>query len=124
IGRGRFVFVHGTRGLRNQETFLMKQLLCGVLAVFSIETSALAQTATATGTGVSTSTSMAGSGSTSSVAITSPSNIATNTSGETTLRNIPSVFAPGLAAAGIETCLGSVSAGAGLIGWGATFGTT
>jgi hypothetical protein len=40
------------------------------------------------------------------------------------VKTVPSVFAPGLAAAGIETCLGSVSAGAGWLGGGVTFGTT
>jgi hypothetical protein len=45
-------------------------------------------------------------------------------SGTQTIKNVPTVFAPGLAAAGLETCLGSVSAGAGVVGTGATFGTT
>src|SRR5215467_11140309 len=39
-------------------------------------------------------------------------------------RNVPAVFAPGLSAAGLETCLGSVSGGGSAMGWGATFGTT
>jgi hypothetical protein len=51
-------------------------------------------------------------------------NINENVSGTQTLRNVPSVFAPGLTAAGLETCLGSISAGASVVGVGATFGTT
>jgi hypothetical protein len=40
------------------------------------------------------------------------------------LRNVPAVFAPGLAAAGLETCLGSVSGGISGMGFGGSFGTT
>jgi hypothetical protein len=40
------------------------------------------------------------------------------------LRNVPAVFAPGLAAAGLETCLGSVSGGGSFMGGGFSFGTT
>ena len=36
----------------------------------------------------------------------------------------PTVVAPGLAAAGIETCLGSTSGGLSLLGGGVTFGST
>jgi len=36
----------------------------------------------------------------------------------------PTVVAPGLAAAGVETCLGSTSGGLSLMGGGFTFGTT
>ena len=41
-----------------------------------------------------------------------------------TVRNVPSVVAPGLAAAGLETCLGSVSGGGALLGTGLSFGTS
>src|SRR5262249_52488624 len=37
---------------------------------------------------------------------------------------VPSVFAPGLAAAGLETCLGSVSGGGAFLGTGLSFGTS
>jgi hypothetical protein len=40
------------------------------------------------------------------------------------LTNTPAVFAPGLAAAGLETCLGSVSGGGSFMGGGFSFGTT
>lgn len=51
-------------------------------------------------------------------------NINESLTGTSTVRNVPAVFAPGLTAAGLETCLGSISAGASVIGVGATFGTT
>ena len=38
--------------------------------------------------------------------------------------NTPSVFAPGLAAAGIESCLGSASMGGSVAGFGLSFGST
>ena len=47
-----------------------------------------------------------------------------NNEGTSTVRNVPSVFAPGLAAAGLETCLGSVSGGGSFVGTGFSFGTT
>jgi hypothetical protein len=40
------------------------------------------------------------------------------------LRNAPATFAPGLTAAGLETCLGSVSGGGSFMGGGFSFGTT
>jgi len=40
------------------------------------------------------------------------SNSVITTQGKTSVSTVPSVFAPGLAAAGLETCLGSVSVGA------------
>lgn len=46
------------------------------------------------------------------------------TSGTSTVKNVPSVFAPGLAAAGLETCLGSVSGGGSFVGTGFSFGST
>jgi hypothetical protein len=44
--------------------------------------------------------------------------------GTSTIKNVPSVFAPGLAAAGLETCLGSVSGGGSFVGTGFSFGST
>jgi hypothetical protein len=41
-----------------------------------------------------------------------------------TIKNVPSVFAPGLTAAGLETCLGSISGGGAFVGTGISFGTT
>ena len=41
-----------------------------------------------------------------------------------TVKTVPTAFAPGLAAAGLETCLGSVSGGGSFVGTGFSFGTT
>jgi hypothetical protein len=41
-----------------------------------------------------------------------------------TVKNVPSIVAPGLAAAGLETCLGSISGGGAFVGTGFSFGTT
>jgi hypothetical protein len=100
---------------------------------------AIAQTTTATGVGVAKSSSASaakavaisgqggqGGSSTSSLTVNAntPAVQTVNNTGTQTIKNVPTVFAPGLTAAGLETCLGSVSAGAGVIGTGATFGTT
>ena len=79
-------------------------------------------TATGTGVGVarSTSRSQAISGQGGSAAIISNSTVPA----DQTVKNVPSVAAPGLAAAGIETCLGSVSGGGAFVGTGFSFGTT
>src|SRR5271155_372219 len=39
-----------------------------------------------------------------------------------TIKNVPNVYAPGLAAAGSEVCLGSMSAGGAAAGFGLTVG--
>ena len=44
------------------------------------------------------------------------------TQGHSSVSTVPSVFAPGLAAAGIESCLGSVSGGGSWLGTGVTLG--
>ena len=102
----------------------MNRLLSAAIVTMVASGSAWAQSSTATGTGVgvatSTSTSQAVSGQGGSAAITSNSTVPANQ----TVKNVPSVFAPGLAAAGIETCLGSVSGGGAFLGTGLTFGTT
>jgi hypothetical protein len=85
---------------------------------------AQSSTATATGTGVgvakSTSASQAISGQGGAATITSNSTVPA----DQTVRNVPGVVAPGLAAAGLETCLGSVSGGGAFVGTGFSFGTT
>ena len=58
------------------------------------------------------------SGASSMVDINSPANTTAH------LITTPTVAAPGLAAAGIETCLGSTSGGLSLMGGGITFGST
>jgi hypothetical protein len=105
---------------------------------------ALAQTATGIGVARSSSSSAAqavaisgqggqggqGGSANSALTINNPANTTStvnqnlNTTGTSTIKNVPTVFSPGLAAAGLETCLGSVSAGVGVIGTGVSFGTT
>jgi hypothetical protein len=104
----------------------MKRLLLAAIATMAAIAPAWAQSSTAAGTGVgvagSTSNSQAisGQGGVGIAAITSNSSVPANQ----TLKNVPSVFSPGLTAAGLETCLGSVSAGGAFVGTGISFGTT
>jgi hypothetical protein len=109
------------------------------VSVLVLTSPAFAQTATAVGTGVgianSKSTSQAvaisgqgGQGGSSTSALTvntsTPAVQTINNTGTATVRNVPTEFAPGLAAAGLETCLGSVSGGGAFVGTGFSFGTT
>jgi hypothetical protein len=80
--------------------------ICVALLAVGISTSAYAQNIGTT------------SGASSAINITNPADIRTR------LITPPTVVAPGLAAAGIETCLGSSSGGLSLMGGGLTFGTT
>ncbi len=59
-------------------------------------------------------------GAMSMVNISDPANVNTTTR----LTTPPTIVAPGLAAAGVETCLGSASGGLSLMGTGLTFGST
>jgi hypothetical protein len=131
----------------------MKHLtVLSVVATCVLASPAMAQSSTATGVGVASSRSNSGAvaigggnatggtggnatggnstGGSASSSLTLNSNVPsiqtvnTVASGSQTIKNVPTVFAPGLAAAGLETCLGSVSAGVGVVGTGATFGTT
>jgi hypothetical protein len=112
---------------------------------------ALAQRATAVGTGVGIANSSSrsgavaisgqgGQGGNSSLTVNSitpavtTSNVNQTVSGTTTsnvvttgtqtLKTVPNAYSPGLSAAGLETCLGSISGGGSAVGWGASFGTT
>jgi len=102
----------------------MKRLLLAAIVAMAASGPAWAQSSTATGTGVgiarSTSTSQAISGQGGTATITSNSTVPA----DQTVKNVPSVLAPGLAAAGLETCLGSVSGGGAFVGTGFSFGTT
>jgi hypothetical protein len=111
----------------------MKRLLLAAIVAMAASAPAWAQSSTATGTGVgvarSTSRSQAisgqggtgvGVGGNPSATITTNSTVPT----DQTVKNVPSVVAPGLAAAGLETCLGSVSGGGAFVGTGFSFGTT
>jgi hypothetical protein len=106
----------------------MKRLLLAAIVSMAASELAWAQSATATGSGVglarSTSNSQAISGQGGTgvglAAITTSSSVPA----DQTVRNVPGVVAPGLAAAGLETCLGSVSGGGAFVGTGFSFGTT
>jgi len=102
----------------------MKRLLLAAIVAMAASGPAWAQSSTATATGVgvarSTSGSQAISGQGGSATITSNSTVPA----DQTVKNVPSVFAPGLAAAGLETCLGSVSGGGAFVGTGFSFGTS
>jgi hypothetical protein len=104
--------------------------LCGVLSLAAVTFSALP------GFAQSTTTSQSGALSNSN----SHSNSAANsnqhqqqgqsvtydetTPANQTIKNVPNVYAPGLAAAGSEVCLGSLSAGGAAAGFGLTVGGT
>jgi hypothetical protein len=77
-----------------------------VLVILTITTPVYAQTVGST------------SGAMSTVDISNPANSTNH------LITTPTVVAPGLAAAGVETCLGSASAGLSVMGGGLTFGST
>ena len=104
----------------------MKRQLLAAIVTMAATGPAWAQSSTAAGTGVgvagstSSSQSISGQGGTGIASITSSSSVPA----EQTIKNVPSVFSPGLAAAGLETCLGSVSAGGAIVGTGISFGTT
>jgi len=117
----------------------VRKLILIALASTAIPSGAWAQTAVGIGAARSDSAAVAGSRSTaigggaskSTSAITinqAPIPTATtatiNNEGTSTVKNVPSVFAPGLAAAGLETCLGSVSGGGSFVGTGFSFGST
>src|SRR5215469_14891926 len=86
----------------------MKQLLLAAIVTMAASELAWAQSSTMTGTGVGVA------------AITTNSTVPA----DQTVRNVPGIIAPGLAAAGLETCLGSVSGGGAFVGTGFSFGTT
>jgi hypothetical protein len=106
----------------------MKRLLLAAIVAMAASGRAWAQSSTTTGTGmgVATSTSssqaISGQGGTGVgvAAITTNSTV----TADQTVKNVPSIVAPGLAAAGLETCLGSVSGGGAFVGTGFSFGTT
>jgi hypothetical protein len=118
----------------------MTRVMTAAALMCLLSTTALAQNATATGVGVGQSESNSAAGaiavnrgngnSSSSLTVNNPASTASSivsrqeVSGTQTLKNVPTAFAPSLAAAGIETCLGSVSGGGSIVGFGGSFGTT
>jgi len=83
----------------------MRRLLSISVVLIACNSSALAQTT---------------SGASSSVSINNPAPTDTNAR----VVAAPSIVAPGLAAAGVETCLGSASGGVSIMGGGLIFGRT
>jgi hypothetical protein len=118
----------------------LSRIISSALVSTALVSPVFAQTATAVGTGVgiansrSTSTAVAiggglgqGGAATSNVTLNTPTAPAVqtvNNTGTQTIRNVPTEFAPGLAAAGLETCLGSISGGGAFVGTGFSFGST
>src|SRR4051794_9477503 len=105
----------------------MKRLLSAAIVAMAASGHAWAQSSTmGTGMGVARSTSssqaISGQGGTGVgvAAITTSSTVPA----DQTVKNVPGIVAPGLAAAGLETCLGSVSGGGAFVGTGFSFGTT
>src|SRR3954454_13001370 len=105
----------------------MKRLLSAAIVSMAASGHAWAQSSTmGTGMGVARSTSssqaISGQGGTGVgvAAITTSSTVPA----DQTVKNVPGIVAPGLAAAGLETCLGSVSGGGAFVGTGFSFGTT
>jgi hypothetical protein len=118
---------------------LMTTFLVAVTPVSTLPiVGAMAQTAVGIGTGVATSRSdsksqavaisgQGGNGGNPTAVVNvagTPAVQTINNTGTSTIRNVPSVFSPGLAAAGLETCLGSVSGGGSFVGTGFSFGST
>jgi hypothetical protein len=104
----------------------MKRLLLAAIVAMAASGPAWAQS---TGTGVgnarSTSNSQAVSGQ-GGIGVGVGGTIISSSSvpADQTVKNVPSIGAPGLTAAGLETCLGSVSGGGAFVGTGFSFGTT
>jgi hypothetical protein len=119
----------------------MKRIVLPAILAVATTVPAFGQTAVGVGLSKSQSTAVSGSKATAigggnatgggggSSAVTIAGNPAAtvstiNNEGTSTVKNVPSVFAPGLAAAGLETCLGSVSGGGSFVGTGFSFGST
>ena len=107
----------------------MKRLLLAAIVAMAASGPAWAQSSTTTGTGVGTARSTS-----NSQAISGQGGLGVGVGGtiiskssvpaDQTVKNVPSIGAPGLTAAGLETCLGSVSGGGAFVGTGFSFGTT
>jgi hypothetical protein len=102
-----------------------QRISLAAIALSLLSTPVLAQNA-GIGLANSGSDSTSYSGAVNQNIFQSPSDITSRTrvSGSQTVRSVPSAIAPGLTAAGIETCLGSVSGGGSFVGGGFSFGGT
>src|SRR5664279_1518010 len=102
--------------------------IAGSNSATNVKTTAVSKN---TNTNVTASKSNASSGSIATSASTQGNNNGTQnlqlnsyTPDKQTIYNVPNVYAPGLAAAGTEVCLGSVSAGGAGAGFGLSIGGT
>lgn len=106
----------------------MKKVVSLAALLCFLAPSAFAQTGVGVGVGQSSSNSASGSAaiSGSSITINNPAEtrVRTEASGTTTIRSAPSMVAPGLTAAGLETCLGSASGTVSAVGFGIGGGST
>jgi hypothetical protein len=75
-------------------------------------------------TGNTTNTSLTLGGTTIPANTTANNTIHTTTDGTQTIKNVPSMGAPGLTTTLTETCMGSSSGGGAVAGFGLTFGST
>src|SRR5262252_3320584 len=124
----------------------MKQIWAAAVIMTAVTGHAYAQSSSATGIGVGVSKSSSQStavaigggnatggnavanggrgGNARAVSTGSTAAIISSVPANQSLTNVPTVFAPGLAAAGLETCLGSVSGGGSWLGTGISLGGT
>src|SRR5215213_8353521 len=106
----------------------MNRLLLAAIIAMAASGRAWAQSSTTTGTGMGVATSTSSSQAISGQGGTGVGVAAITTNSSVpavqTIKNVPSIVAPGLGAAGLETCLGSVSGGGAFVGTGFSFGTT
>ena len=117
------------------------KLLWATAVFLTVGGHAYAQTAVGVGVGTanSSSTSRSGAvaigggnanaaggrgGNAKAVSTGSTAILSQSTPANQSLTNVPTVFAPGLSAAGLETCLGSVSGGGSWLGTGISLGGT
>ena len=122
----------------------MKSMLLATCCIVAITGPSAAQQAIGVGTGIANSrsdskataigvggtavgggvgnTGTVNNNPTAAIITSTPAQQTITTQGTTAVRTVPSVFAPGLAAAGIESCLGSVSGGGSWLGTGITLG--
>jgi len=111
------------------------KLLWATAVFLTVGGHAYAQTAVGVGVGTANSASSSQSnavaiggvsrgGNARAVSTGSTAILSQSTPANQSLTNVPTVFAPGLTAAGLETCLGSVSGGGSWLGTGISLGGT
>jgi len=110
-------------------TLITSPVLAGDATAIGIGTGIAASRSTSSSTAIGGGNATGGSATitsnpTAAIISTVPANTTQTitTQGHSSVSTVPSVFAPGLAAAGIESCLGSVSGGGSFLGTGITLG--